>query len=99
VNYRLNGKPGTLRLAATLEDPVSGRFMEEWTTQSDMQLYSGNYMPPKVALAKGYRQRGGVALEAEHAPNSPNIPAFASPLVTPQKPLHEITEFRFGVRP
>jgi len=99
VNYRLNGRPGTLRLAVRLEDPASGRVMEEWTTQSDLQLYSGNYMPPKVALDKGYRQRGGVALEAERAPNSPNIPAFASPLVTPQKPLHEVTEFRFGVKP
>jgi aldose 1-epimerase len=97
VNYRLNGRPGTLRLAARLEDPASGRVMEEWTTQSDMQLYSGNYMPPKVALDKGYRQRSGVALEAERAPNAPNLPQFASPLVTPRKPLHEITEFRFGV--
>ena len=97
VNYRLDGRPGTLRLAARLEDPASGRVMEEWTTQSDMQLYSGNYMPPKVAIDKGYRQRGGVALEAERAPNSPNIPAFASPVVRPGKPLHEVTEFRFGV--
>lgn len=97
VNYRLNGQPGVLRLAARLEDPASGRVMEEWTTQSDMQLYSGNYMPPKVALKKGYRQRSGVALEAERAPNSPNLPQFASPLVTPRMPLHEITEFRFGV--
>ena len=97
VNYRLNGRPGTLRLAARLEDPASGRVMEEWTTQSDMQLYSGNYMPPQAALDKGYRQRGGVALEAERAPNAPNIAAFLSPRVTPQKPLHEITEFRFGV--
>jgi aldose 1-epimerase len=97
VNYRLNGTPGSFRLAARLEDPASGRIMEEWTTQSDLQLYSGNYMPPKVALDKGYRQRGGVALEAERAPNSPNLPAFTSPLVTPQMPLHEVTEFRFGV--
>ena len=82
VNYRLNGRPGTLRLAARLEDPVSGRTMEEWTTQSDMQLYSGNYMPPEVALQKGYHRRGGVALEAQRAPNAPNLPDFASPLVT-----------------
>jgi aldose 1-epimerase len=97
VNYRLNGQPGTLRLAARLEDLASGRVMEEWSTQSDMQLYSGNYMPPQAALDKGYRQRSGVALEAERAPNSPNIAGFLSPRVTPDKPLHEITEFRFGV--
>ena len=97
VNYRLNGTPGTLRLAARLEDPGSGRVMEEWTTQSDMQLYTGNFMPPKVALDKGYRQRGGVALEAERAPNSPNLAGFASPVVRPSRPLHEVMEFRFGV--
>jgi aldose 1-epimerase len=97
VNYRLNGRPGTLRFAARLADPKSGRVMEEWTTQSDMQLYSGNYMPPPVALAKGYGRRSGVALEAERAPNSPNIPEFLSPVVTPQKPLHEVMEFRFLV--
>jgi aldose 1-epimerase len=97
VNYRLNGRSGMLRLAARLEDPKSGRIMEEWTTQSDMQLYSGNYMPPKVALKKGYQRRGGVALEAEHAPNSPNIPTFVSPIVRPGRPLHEVTEFRFRV--
>jgi aldose 1-epimerase len=97
VNYQLNGKPGTLRMAARLDDPKSGRVMEEWTTQSDMQLYSGNYASPAVALAKGYGRRTGVALEAERAPNSPNIRAFYSPVVTPQKPLHEVTEFRFLV--
>ena len=85
VNYRLNGRPGTFRMAVRLEDPASGRVMEEWTTQSDMQLYSGNYMPPKVALDKGYRQRGGVALEAERAPNSPNIPDSRQPLGDPAK--------------
>jgi aldose 1-epimerase len=97
VNYRLNGAPGTLRLAARLEDSGSGRVMEEWTTQSDMQLYTGNYVPPKVAQDKGYRQRSGVALEAERAPNSPNVAGFASPVVRPGKPLREVTEFRFGV--
>jgi aldose 1-epimerase len=97
VNYRLNGKPGKLRLAVRLEDPGSGRVMEEWTTQSDMQLYSGNFMPPKVALEKGYRQRSGVALEAERAPNSPNLAGFTSPVVRPGQPLHEVMEFRFGV--
>jgi aldose 1-epimerase len=54
-------------------------------------------MPPQAALDKGYRPRSGVALEPERAPNSPNIASFLSPRVTPQKPLHEITEFRFGV--
>ena len=42
-NYAINGKPGTLRLAARLEDPKSGRVLEEWTTQAGLQVYSANY--------------------------------------------------------
>ena len=97
LNYKLNGTPGTLRLAARLEDPKSGRVMVVWTTQPDIRLYSANYMPPKVALAKGFGLHTAMALETEHAANSPNIPSFVSPKITPDKPLHEITEFRFLV--
>src|SRR5262249_28350197 len=75
-NYAINGKPGTLRFAARLEDPKSGRVLEEWTTQPGLQVYSANYPPPPVALAKGYQQHGSVALEAQGFPNAPNIESF-----------------------
>lgn len=98
VNFVINGTPGSLRLAARLEDPKSGRILEEWTTQPGAQVYSANGKVTKgPRLAKGYVQHGAIALEAEHAPNSPNIPSFASPEVTPSKPLQEVTEFRFLV--
>jgi aldose 1-epimerase len=99
LNFRLKGTPGTMRLGARLEDPKSGRVMEEWTTQPDIRLYSANNRPPPVALAKGYILRGAVALEAEHAANSPNIPSFVSSEVTPERPLHEVVEFRFLTSP
>ncbi len=97
VNYSLRGPSGKLRPAARLEDPASGRVLEIWTTQTDMQLYTGNYRPPTVALAKGYVERGAVALEPEHAPNSPNVSSFGSPAITPDNPFHEVTEYRFSV--
>jgi aldose 1-epimerase len=97
INFVINGAPGTLRLAARLEDPKSGRVLEEWTTQPGVQLYSSNANPKGPAAAKGYAQHSAIALEAEHAPNAPNIPSFASPEITPAKQLHEVTEFRFLV--
>ena len=97
VNFVINGTPGTLRLAARLEDPQSGRVLEEWTTQPGVQVYSSNANPKGAVAAKGYAQHSAVALEAEHAPNAPNIASFTSPVVTPAKPLHEVTEFRFLV--
>jgi aldose 1-epimerase len=92
-NYAINGAPGTMRLAARLEDLTSGRVLEEWTTQAGVQVYTANYS----TIEKGFAQHSAVALEAQAFPNAPNVPSFPSAVVTPDKPLHEITEFRFLV--
>ena len=96
-NYAINGKPGTLRLAARLEDAKSGRTLEEWTTQAGLQVYSANYTPPNAALIKGYAIHTAVALEAQAFPNAPNIPSFPSALLKQDTDYNQITEFRFRV--
>jgi len=98
-NYAINGKPGTMRLAARLEDPKSGRVLEEWTTQPGLQVYSANYQPPPVAAAKGYAVHSSVALEAQGFPNSPNIPRFPSTFLRRDDVYNEVTEYRFSVAP
>jgi aldose 1-epimerase len=97
-NYAINGQPGTLRFAARLEDPKSGRVLEEWTTQPGLQVYTANYPPPPVALAKGYQSHGSVALEAQGFPNSPNIPSFPSTRLLPGQEYRHTTEYRFSVK-
>lgn len=97
-NYAINGVPGTLRLAARLEDPKSGRVLEEWTTQPGVQVYSANYSPPPVGLAKGYAQHSAVALEAQGFPNAPNISSFPSSLLLPGQEYRQTTEYRFSVK-
>jgi aldose 1-epimerase len=94
-NFAINGKPGTLRLAARLTDPKSGRTLEEWTTQAGVQVYSANYPPPSVALIKGYRIHSAVALEAQAFPNAPNIASFPSARLPQDTDYHQVTEFRF----
>jgi aldose 1-epimerase len=98
-NYAINDAPGTLRLAARLEDSKSGRVMEEWTTQAGLQVYSGNYSPPTVGVAKGYAVHSGIALEAQAFPNAPNIPTFPSALLPLGTVYTEVTEYRFSVAP
>lgn len=95
-NYAINGKPGSLRLAARLTDPKSGRTLEEWTTQAGVQVYSANYPPPSVALIKGYQIHSAVALEAQAFPNAPNIASFPSALLPQDTEYHQVTEFRFS---
>jgi aldose 1-epimerase len=98
-NFAINGKPGTLRLAARLTDPKSGRTLEEWTTQTGVQVYSANYAPPSVALIKGYQIHSAVALEAQAFPNAPNIPSFPSALLHQDTVYNQTTEFRFSIAP
>lgn len=98
-NYAINGKPGTLRLAARLTDPKSGRTLEEWTTQAGVQVYSANYPPPSVALIKGYQIHSAVALEAQAFPNAPNIASFPSALLRQDTDYNQVTEFRFSTAP
>lgn len=97
-NYAINGKPGVLRFAARLEDPKSGRVLETWTTNPGLQVYTANYSPPPVALAKGYRIQGSVALEAQGFPNAPNIPSFPSTQLAPGQEYRQVTEYRFSVK-
>jgi aldose 1-epimerase len=98
-NFALNGKPGTMHLAARLEDTKSGRVLEEWTTQPGLQVYSANYQPPSVAAAKGYAVHSSVALEAQGFPNAPNIPSFPSTFLRRDDVYNEVTEYRFSVAP
>jgi aldose 1-epimerase len=97
-NYAINGTPGVLRFAVRLEDPESGRVMEEWTTQPGVQVYSANYSPPPMGTAKGYAPHGAVALEAQGFPNAPNIPSFPSTRLVPGQTYSQITEYRFSVK-
>lgn len=96
-NFVLSGKAGTLRQAARLDDPISGRTLEVWTTQPGLQVYTANYVSAQVAREKGYAPHGAVTLEAQHFPNSPNHANFPSTELRPGQVFHEVTEFRFGV--
>jgi aldose 1-epimerase len=94
-NYVIDGSPGRLREAAQLSDPDSGRVLEVWTTQPGVQVYSANSVRPKVALDKGYVPHGAISFQTQHYPDSPNHPNFPSTELSPDKPFHEVTEFRF----
>ncbi len=98
-NYAINGPRGALRRAARLEDPKSGRVLEEWTTQDGLQVYTANYSPPSMGIAKGYAVHSAVALEAQAFPNAPNIPSFPSALLKQDTIYNQITEYRFSVAP
>ncbi len=91
-NFVVNGEAGTLRPAARLRDPESGRVMALATTAPGLQFYSGNALREPVA-----RRRQALCLEPQHFPDAPNITAFPSTLLRPDETYVSETRFRFSV--
>jgi aldose 1-epimerase len=98
-NWVLNGKPGTLHLAAIATDPVSGRKLTVETTEPGVQFYTGNFLDGSFTGRHGvkYLKHAGFCLETQHFPDSPNHPNFPSTVLRPGETMHSTTTFTFGV--
>ncbi|MCX7817883.1 MAG: galactose mutarotase [Kiritimatiellae bacterium] len=100
-NWVINGPAGTLRKAAVVHEPRSGRVMEVFTTEPGLQFYSGNFLDGSNVGKGGvvYQHRTGFCLETQHFPDSPNKPQFPSTILRPGQTLRSETVYRFSVRP
>ena len=97
INFVVDGDSGALRPAARVEDLKSGRVMEVLTTQPGIQIFSDNKRAPSMGKGgKMYVNHSALTFETQHFPDSPNRPEFPSTVVTPARPLHEITVLRFS---
>ena len=98
-NFVLNRTGTGLILAARLWDPHSGRVMELFTTEPGLQMYSGNFLDGKLKGKGGktYPRYGGLVLEAQHFPDSPNHPNFPSTELKAGQTYRSTTVYRFLV--
>lgn len=92
-------KKGGLELAATLLEPESGRKMEVWTTEPGLQFYSGNFLDGSQTgkMKQAYQFRTGLALEAQHYPDSPNQAGFPSVVLKKGEVYTQTTVYGFSV--
>lgn len=99
-NYILRGGGGARALAARLFDPASRRMMAVFTTEPAIQLYTGNFLDGTVVGKGGkrYPRYGGVCLETQHFPDSPNHPEFPSVILEPGRRYSSLTVYEFSVR-
>ncbi|MGC2754152.1 MAG: hypothetical protein WCA40_17475, partial [Candidatus Acidiferrum sp.] len=99
-NFVLNGKAGTLRVAAKVVDPDSGREIEVLTTQPGVQFYSaiGLNGSLKGKGGVGYEKYGAICLETQHFPDSPNHPSFPSTKLKPGEHFHSETIYKFTAK-
>jgi aldose 1-epimerase len=97
-NFVLGGSRGTLRAAAVLRDPASGRRLEVSTTEPGVQLYTGQSLDGRITGAYGRRftAHAGMCLETQHFPDSPNHPQFPSTVLRPDQRWTSATRWRFS---
>ena len=97
-NWVVDGPAGTLRLAARVRDPKSGRVLEVRTTEPGIQFYSGNFLDGSNVGKGGtpYLHRAGFCLETQHFPDSPNHPGFPTTVLRPGQEYRSTTVYRFS---
>ncbi len=85
--------------AASLYDPGSGRCMDVYTTEPALQFYSGNFLHSAInAGSFKHAQYGGLCLEAQHFPNSPNEPRFPDTILRPGNIYRQTTVYKFSIK-
>jgi len=97
-NFVLNRRGNDLHLAARVVEPKSGRSLEVSTTEPGVQFYTGNFLDGTIKGKGGsaYVRRGGLCLETQHFPDSPNQPAFPTTILEPGATYRSKTVWKFG---
>jgi aldose 1-epimerase len=94
--FVIQGERGTLRPAARVAHPASGRVMEIETTEPGVQFYTGNFLSGTESNG-GFGQHRGFCLECQHYPDSPNQPEFPSTILRPREVYKQTTVHRFSI--
>ena len=90
---------GAYARVARIDESVSGRRLEIWTSAPSVQLFTGRSFDGRERGAEGraYLPNDGFAFEPQHLADSPNHPHFPSTALYPGQLFKALTSLRFGV--
>jgi aldose 1-epimerase len=103
-NWCLNTKGDDTQVCATLYSPKTGIFMEMFTNEPGVQVYTGNFQGIQGEenvvrkLGKHYPQYISVCLESQKYPDSPNHPEWPSPVLNPGEKYYSHAAYKFSVK-
>jgi aldose 1-epimerase len=100
-NWVLNRKGTGLEKIATLSHPASGRLVDVFTTEPGIQFYSGNFLDGTLRGCRGgkpYVWHGGLCLETQHFPDSPNQPSYPTTILKPGETYTHTAVYKFSVK-
>lgn len=91
VNFVLRKPVGEFGPAARLTGPDGRVTCTLWTDAPGLQVYDGHGLPAP------HSPYGGIALEPQFFPDSPNQPHFPSARLAPGSTYRQRTEYRFSI--
>lgn len=100
-NYVINNADGKIKKVAYLEDTVSGRYVEVYSDQPCIQIYTSNMIDVEdVPFKNGVKQykHCAVCLETQKMPDSVNHPEFTSVVLRPGERYEAKTVYAFGCK-
>jgi len=92
-------RQGTLKKAAVLFDPASGRSLQVLSTYPGLLLYTGDYLRSELPGhdKQAYKPFDGLCLECQFFPDAPNHPDFPSVMLAPDQVYQERISYKFNV--
>ena len=103
-NFCLNTAGDDTKVCASLYSPKTGIFMEMFTNEPGLQVYSGNFQgvgrDADIIRKHGlkYPKHVSVCLESQKYPDSPNHPEWASPVLKPGEKYFSHAAYKFSVK-
>ena len=94
------GTPMDFTKRPSLYSPESGIFMEVFTNEPGIQVYTGNFLDGTIKGKKGiaYPKQSAVCLETQKYPDSPNKKDWPSPYLKPGEKYYSHVAYKFSVR-
>ena len=104
LNTFKDGKGDDTQVCASLYSPKTGIFMEMFTNEPGVQVYSGNFqgvgkdadIVRKLGLK--YPKHVSVCLESQKYPDSPNHPEWVSPVLNPGEKYYSRAAYKFSIK-
>lgn len=99
IDHHFDVRGEGMRRHARMVGAESGLSMEVHSDQPGVQVYTGNFLDGSLLGSYGhtYRQGAEVALETQHAPDSPNRSSLPSVVLRPGETYATTTLWKFGV--
>ena len=104
LNTFKDGKGDDTQVCASLYSPKTGIFMEMYTNEPGVQVYSGNFQgvgrDADIVRKHGvkYPKHVSVCLESQKYPDSPNHKEWLQPVLNPGEKYYSHAAYKFSIK-